>query len=101
MRYAGSRLRLPGMAGPQQTGLCDCARIEVLQLAAPCRRHADEPDASLERYIARISRRDAGTGASLALPVAPLLALELRFVVQHRHDTGEGFIVHAGLAAAR
>jgi integrase len=83
----------PAWPGRNKTGLCDSHASRFYSWRHHVRRHASEPDPSLERYVARISRRDGGAGASLALPAAPLLELELRFVVQHRHDTGEGFIV--------
>jgi hypothetical protein len=83
----------PAWPGRSRTGLCDSHAARYYCWRPYVRRQVGEPDPSLEPYIARISRRDAGTGASLALAAAPLLALELRFVLQHRHDTGEGFIV--------
>jgi hypothetical protein len=76
----------------QAAGLCDSHAARYYTWRYHVSRHASDPDASLERYVARISRRDGGVGASLALPTASLLALELRFVLRHRHDAGEGFI---------
>jgi integrase len=52
-----------------------------------------EPDRSVKRYIEELGVR--GTYATLAclpLPDAPLIALELRFALQCRHDEGDGFI---------
>jgi integrase len=50
-------------------------------------------DRSLESYIEWLRQRaERMVAVRLALPDAPLVALELRFVVQHRHDHGEGLI---------
>ena len=75
-----------------RTGLCDSHARKYYSWRYYVAGRGGEADASLKQYIARISDRDGGMWASLALPATPLLALELRFVVQHRHDTGEGFI---------
>jgi hypothetical protein len=83
----------PAWPGRNKMGLCDSHVSRFYSWRHEVRRHASDPDASLDRYVARISRRDGGAGASFALPAGPLLELELRYVVQHRHDTGEGFIV--------
>jgi integrase len=82
----------PAWPGRNRTGMCDSHTARYYSWRHHVRRHTDEPDPSLERFVARISRRDGGPAASFALPAAPLLALELRFVLQHRHDTGEGFV---------
>ena len=50
-------------------------------------------DRSVERYLEYLSVCGArATLAFLALPDAQLVALELRFVLQQRHDEGAGFI---------
>jgi integrase len=82
--------RFPACGG--RTGLCDAHAKRYYTWRHVMAQQLGESEASLERYVTRISRRDSGTGGSLAVPMAPLLGLELRFVIQHRHDTGEGFI---------
>jgi integrase len=83
----------PAWLGRNEMGLCDSHASRFYSWRHHVRRYARDPDASLERYVARISRRDGGAGASFAIPAASLLELELRFVLQHRHDTGEGFVI--------
>jgi integrase len=82
----------PAWEGRARTGLCDAHTMRYRRWRSFNRRQPGDPDPSPERYIARISRRDGGAGVNLALPAGTLLALELRFVLQHRHDSGEGFI---------
>jgi integrase len=82
----------PAWTGRARTGLCDAHAMRYRRWRSFARRQPGEPDPSSERYIARISSRDGGAGANLALPARLLLSLELRFVLQHRHDAGEGLI---------
>ena len=82
----------PAWTGRARTGLCDAHAVRYRHWRSFVRRQPGKPDPSPERYIARISRRDGGAAVNLALPAEPLLALELRFVLQHRHDTGDGLI---------
>jgi integrase len=50
-------------------------------------------DRSLDGYIDALRERAERVAVvRLALPDAPLVELELRFALQHRHDRGEGFI---------
>ena len=82
----------PAWTGRDRTGLCDAHAVRYRHWRSFVRRQPGERDPTLESYIARISSRDGGAGVNLALPAAPLLSLELRFVLQHRHDAGEGLI---------
>lgn len=82
----------PAWTGRARTGLCDAHTARYRRWRSFARRQPGHGDPAPERYIARISHRDGGGGANLALPAGPLLALELRFVLQHRHDAGEGLI---------
>lgn len=70
--------------GRARTGLCDAHAVRYRRWRSFVRRQRGEPDP----YIARISICDGGAGVNLALPAGPLLALELRFVLHHRHERG-------------
>ncbi len=74
-----------------RVGLCD---THLKRFGAWRGRRADlvGADLSIERYLEDLRLRTGTLLARLLLPDAPLLALELRFVLQCRHDEGGGFI---------
>jgi integrase len=75
-----------------RAGLCD-AHSKRFHTWRGNRAHLAEAERSIERYIAYLDVCGThATLACLALPSAPVVALELRFVLQCRHDEGGGFI---------
>jgi integrase len=74
-----------------RAGLCDA---HLKRFGAWRGRRADVvgADRSIERYLEELRLRTGTLLARLLLPDAPLLALELRFVLQCRHDEGGGHI---------
>ena len=74
-----------------RAGLCD---THLKRFGAWRGRRADlvDADRSIERYLHELRLRTSTLLARLVLPDAPLLALELRFALQCRHDEGGGFI---------
>ena len=70
--------------------LCD---THLARFHAWRHRRLAEADRSIGRYIEELGARGAhAVLACLPLPDAPLLALELRFALQCRHDEGGGLI---------
>jgi hypothetical protein len=73
-------------------GLCD-RHLALFHAWRHHRRHVGDRDTSVEAYVDSVRARTDGTWTlRLALPEHPLLELECRFVLQHRHDEGEGLI---------
>jgi len=104
-RFAGSAVPaaagdvhcgVPGCGFPacaarkSRAGLCDSHLTRFFQWR---QLRGEKADRSVERYIrALMARADRAVLLRLPLPDAPVVALELQFVLQHRHDRGEGFI---------
>jgi integrase len=73
-------------------GLCD-RHLALFHAWRHYRRQVGDRDPSIEGYVDSVRARTDGTWLlRLALPDHPLLELECRFVLQHRHDAGEGLI---------
>jgi len=82
----------PACSAREDRNLCDAhtARFHAWrQRRGPLAEH----ERSLERYVAEIgARARRAVLACVPLPDNPLVALELRFALQCRHDEGGGFI---------
>jgi integrase len=73
-------------------GLCD-RHLALFHAWRHYRRSLGERGASIEGYVDSVKARTDGTWLlRLGLPERPLPELECRYVLQHRHDTGEGLI---------
>ena len=82
----------PVVPGRAHHGLCD---QHLARFHAWRHKHVKDgdQDPSIERYVESLVVRVEGmVRKRLWLPDAPVLALELRFVLQHRHDHGDGLI---------
>jgi integrase len=91
-----ARCRIPDCEYPcvarSGSGLCD-AHSKRFHTWRQNRVHVTGADRSVGRFIEYLGVCGThATLACLALPDAPLLALELRFALQWRHDEGGGFI---------
>ena len=74
-----------------RAGLCD-AHLKRFGAWRGRRAGLVGAERSIERYLEELRLRTGTLLARLLLPDAPLLALELRFVLQCRHDEGGGHI---------
>lgn len=82
----------PAVPGRAYHRLCDhhLARFHAWRHK---RLHRGDEDPSVERYVESLVVRVEGTVRKrLELPDTAVLAMELRFVLQHRHDHGDGLI---------
>ena len=82
----------PALGAPADVGLCD----QHLRRFYTWRFHYSErgpEDRSGERYIeSLLARTGRAVLMRLELPKAPVLSLELGFVLQSRHDGGDGHV---------
>jgi integrase len=82
----------PALGAPADVGLCD-QHLRRYYSWRSSRSERDPDDRSGERYIESLSARaDKAVLMRLELPQAPVLSLELRYVLQSRHDGGDGHI---------
>lgn len=73
-------------------GLCD-RHLALFHAWRHHRRSIGDSDTSVAAYVDSVRARTDGTWMlRLALPGRPLLELECRYVLQHRHDVGDGLI---------
>lgn len=73
-------------------GLCD-RHLALFHAWRHHRRSIGDGDPTVEGYVDSVRARTDGTWlVRLPLPDRPLLELECRFVLQHRHDAGEGLV---------
>ena len=91
----------PAWPGRNRPGLCDAHASRFYSWRHHIRRRADDPDASLERYVARISRRDDGAGASVAIPAAPTACAGVAVGGAASSRQRRGVHRPAGLASSR
>jgi integrase len=85
------RCEFPALQGRLHHGLCD----QHLSRFHSWRHHtrSRNQDPSVARYLQGLmDRLDQLAHHRVELPQDPVLALELRFVLQHRHDHGDGLI---------
>ena len=82
----------PALAAPPDVGLCD-QHLRRFYSWRSSHSERDPEDRSGERYIeSLLARAGKAVLMRLELPPAPVLGLELRFVLQSRHDGGDGHI---------